>query len=62
MGARGAAAGIVDVTAGDNHATFPDRTGRPITVPGFSAGPGYDMASGWGTPDGERFCRELAAL
>jgi subtilase family serine protease len=43
--------GIVDVTTGDN--TF-------AGVTGFRAQPGYDLASGIGTVDANRFCRTLA--
>ena len=48
------AAGLRDVTSGDNG--FP-RTG----VAGFSAGPGYDLATGWGTPDIATFIAAFAA-
>ncbi|GHF27586.1 hypothetical protein GCM10018790_01110 [Kitasatospora xanthocidica] len=51
LGRRGAAAGITDVTEGRN-----DYGG----VPGFTAGPGFDTASGWGTVDVPVFVRELA--
>ncbi len=40
LGPQGAKAGIVDVTSGDN--SFGG-------VPGFKAGKGFDVASGWGT-------------
>ena len=53
-------AGIKDVTIGDNHYTFLDAHNNLIAVPGFPATPGYDMASGWGSVDANRFCRELA--
>ena len=43
--------GIVDVTSGDN--SFDG-------VTGFSALPGYDMASGVGTIDSNKFVRALA--
>jgi hypothetical protein len=43
--------GIVDVTTGNN--TF-------RTVPGYAAGPGFDVASGWGTVDASRFVPALA--
>ncbi|HEY2280316.1 MAG TPA: S53 family peptidase [Streptosporangiaceae bacterium] len=43
--------GILDVTTGDN--TFGD-------VTGFKAGPGFDLASGWGTIDAARFVPALA--
>ena len=45
--------GIVDVTSGNN--SF-------AGVTGFDAGPGYDLASGWGTIDAARFVPELALL
>lgn len=47
--------GLVDVTSGNN--TF-DRGG--IDVPGYTAGPGYDVASGWGSVDASRFVPALA--
>jgi subtilase family serine protease len=43
--------GIVDITAGNN--SF-------AGVTGCNAGPGYDLASGWGTVDGYQFVRALA--
>lgn len=57
--------GIVDVTAGNNTFTFcQSACGTTaevdVTVPGFAAGPGYDMASGLGTIDANRFVRALA--
>jgi len=53
--------GIVDVTIGDNTFTLLDENGDPVfTVPGFKAGPGYDMASGLGTVDALRFTHALA--
>ncbi len=57
LGARGQASqfalktGIVDVATGNN--SF-------AGVTGFNAGPGYDLASGWGTIDAGRFVRALA--
>ena len=45
--------GIVDVTAGNN-------TYGPVT--GYTATPGYDLASGWGTIDAARFVPALARL
>jgi hypothetical protein len=41
IGPRGAAAGITDVPAGYTDSAY--------GVTGFSTGPGYDIASGWGT-------------
>jgi subtilase family serine protease len=43
--------GLVDITTGNN--SFND-------VTGFTAGPGYDLASGWGTIDAARFVPALA--
>lgn len=51
--------GIVDVTTGNNSHTFGTTSG-PVTVPGFSALPGYDMITGWGTVDAAKFVRALA--
>jgi subtilase family serine protease len=53
------APGIVDVTAGDNAVRFL-RRGRVVTVRGYRARRGYDLASGLGTVDGARLVRELA--
>ncbi|MGO8993406.1 MAG: protease pro-enzyme activation domain-containing protein [Polyangiaceae bacterium] len=36
-----------DITAGNN--SFPDP--KNVTITGFTAGPGYDLASGWGSFD-----------
>ncbi len=35
-----------DVTAGDNTVRFP-----PKTINGYHAAPGWDAATGWGSPD-----------
>jgi len=43
--------GIVDVTAGDNSYDG---------VTGYQAGPGFDLASGWGTIDAAKFVPALA--
>ena len=55
-------AGIVDVTSGNNSQTFPDAHNNKAltTVIGFSAGPGYDLASGWGTINAAKFIPALA--
>jgi subtilase family serine protease len=45
--------GIVDVTSGNN--SF-------AGVTGFDAGPGYDLASGWGTIDAAKFVPALARI
>ena len=44
--------GIVDVTEGNNS--------YGSKVQGYAAGPGYDLASGWGTIDAARFVPALA--
>jgi subtilase family serine protease len=49
--------GLTDITAGNNAMRAPD--GR-VTVPGFHAASGYDLASGVGTINGARFVPELA--
>lgn len=59
------ARGVVDVTSGSNPITFCNANcGTPqeqdITIPGFTATTGYDLASGWGTIDAARFVPELA--
>ena len=43
------ASGLVDVTHGNNSFTFYNASDHLVTVDGFSAGPGYDLASGLGT-------------
>ena len=53
------APGIVDIVHGRNTVAF--RTGGGLhTVPGFTAGPGYDMASGLGTVDAALLVPALA--
>jgi subtilase family serine protease len=51
--------GIVPVTAGNNTVSFTQH-GREYTVTGFSARPGYDLATGLGTVDARYFVPELA--
>jgi hypothetical protein len=51
LGGDPAANGLVDVTTGNNTA---------YGVTGFSAAPGYDVATGWGTVDAARFAPALA--
>jgi subtilase family serine protease len=55
------APGITDVTSGSNTVSF-KQGGREHTVRGFTARPGYDLASGVGTVNAEYFVRELAFL
>jgi subtilase family serine protease len=54
--------GIVDVTQGNNDiGPFVNSDGNTYHVPGFAAGPGYDLASGLGTIDVAVFVPSLAA-
>lgn len=53
------ARGLVDVTKGNNTVSF-QQDGKLVTVKGFSALPGYDLASGVGTVDAPYFVYELA--
>ena len=55
------APGIVDVTSGNNTVSF-SQGGHVHQVRGFSARPGYDLASGVGTIDAQYFVPELARL
>ena len=55
------APGIVDVTSGNNTVSF-SQGGHKDTVRGFTARPGYDLASGVGTVNAGYFVRELAFL
>jgi subtilase family serine protease len=55
------AAGIVDVTSGNNTVAFyPKGSKSAVTVKGYSAGKGYDLVTGIGTLDALRFAYELA--
>ncbi len=57
----GPGSGIVDITRGNNTVTFVQpSTKQTITVQGYNAVPGYDLASGLGTPDGARLVARLA--
>jgi subtilase family serine protease len=53
--------GLVDVTSGNTTVSF-TQGGRSHTVHGFTAGPGYDLASGLGTVNAAEFVPELASL
>jgi subtilase family serine protease len=55
------APGIVDVTSGNNSVSF-RQGGHLYKVRGFTARPGYDLASGVGTVNAPDFVRELARL
>jgi kumamolisin len=45
--------GCNDITSGDNH-NDPGNNNSPPGVQGYTAGPGYDAVSGWGTPIGNQ--------
>jgi subtilase family serine protease len=52
---------LVDVTQGNNtFGPFTNSDGKTYTVQGYSAAPGYDLASGLGTLDANVFVRALA--
>ena len=53
--------GLVDVTSGGNSVVFV-QNGRRDSVTGWNAKRGYDLASGWGTVDGDKLVTELVAL
>jgi len=55
------APGLVDVLRGNNTVSF-EQGGKWHTVRGFSARPGYDLASGVGTVNAALFVPELACL
>ncbi len=50
--------GIVPVTTGNNSVWF-TTSGHRVTVPGYSAAPGYNLAVGLGTVTAPMFVREL---
>jgi subtilase family serine protease len=53
--------GIVDIKQGNNtFGPFTNTDGKTHTVTGYSAGPGYDLASGLGTIDAAAFVPALA--
>ncbi len=55
------AAGIVDVTSGNNTvAFFQGGSAKPITVKGFAAAKGYDLVTGVGTVNAASLTYELA--
>jgi subtilase family serine protease len=53
--------GIVGVFSGNNTQKVP-QDGKEIVVPGYSAGPGYNLVTGVGTIDAASFVPELAKL
>jgi subtilase family serine protease len=59
LGPLGTRAGLSDVVNGNNSVIDP-QTGK-VLVPGFTAAPGFDVASGWGTVDASKFVPALVA-
>jgi subtilase family serine protease len=57
----GPGAGIVDIRTGDNTVTF-EQGGVAVTVPGYEAVPGYDLASGLGTVNADLLVAALRHL
>jgi subtilase family serine protease len=53
------AAGLVDITRGNNSVLIPDGSGTAV-VTGYTAVAGYDLASGWGTVEAADLVPELA--
>ncbi len=60
LGPGGTRAGISDVVSGNSSVIDP-KTGQ-VLVPGFTAGPGFDVASGWGTIDASKFVPALVSV
>lgn len=56
IGLEGAAAGITDVTSGNNSVI--GKQGQTV-VQGFTAGPGFDVATGWGNVFAPKFVPSL---
>src|SRR6185437_14082922 len=59
LGPKGTHAGLSDVVSGNNSVIDP-KTGQ-VLVQGFTAAPGFDVASGWGTVDASTFVPALVA-
>ena len=59
LGPLGTLAGISDVVSGNDSVIDP-QTGQ-VLVQGFTAAPGFDVASGWGTVDASTFVPALVA-
>jgi subtilase family serine protease len=57
LGPKGAKAGIADVVKGNNSVIVNGK----VTVPGFTATKGFDVATGWGTVDAANFVPALVA-
>ena len=57
------AAGLVDVTSGNNTVSFYQGSAtKPYTVTGYRAAKGYDLVSGVGTVNASKFVYELAGV
>jgi len=56
LGPAGAKDGIADVVSGNNSMTV-----NGVTVPGFTAANGFDVATGWGTINASSFVPALVA-
>ena len=54
------APGLVDVASGNNTTAFTDANNNLVTVQGYPAGNGYDLATGVGTINAALFVPELA--
>ena len=54
--------GLTDITTGNNGVTFTNSNGVTYNLRGYNARPGYDLASGLGTPYAPRLVFQLAAL
>ncbi len=58
----GSGSGLTDITDGNNGISWTNSMGIAHTLPGFKAGPGYDLASGLGQPWAPSFVTQLVAL
>jgi subtilase family serine protease len=54
--------GLVPVTAGNTTIRVDSASGAPVTVPGYDAKPGYNLATGLGTVDAAKLIRTLTQL
>jgi subtilase family serine protease len=51
--------GLVSVTSGNNTVTIESSDGTPITVPGYEAASGYNLATGLGTVDASKLVSSI---
>ena len=49
-----------DVTSGNNSITLPDANNKPVTIEGYSAGPGWQITTDWGSPQAASLVPYLA--